>query len=88
VEGNFVVDLIANDIAKSASYSLPPDERYEFDVKHNPSILLRPLASHVLVPQTKLSLLAIQWVTQNFGLGKKVFSRRDIDSTMFWNADP
>lgn len=69
-------------------YSLSPDERYEFDVKHNPSILLRPLASRVLIPQTKLSLLAIQWVTRNFGLGKKVFSRRDIDFTMFWNADP
>jgi len=67
---------------------LSPDERHEFDVKHNPSILLRPLESRVLIPQTKLSLLAIQWVTRNFGLGKKVFSRRDIDPTMFWNADP
>jgi len=67
---------------------LLPDERYEFDVKLNPSVLLRRRAFHVLVPQTKLSLLVIQWVTRIFGLGKKVTSRGDIDSTMFWNADP
>ena len=30
----------------------------------------------------------IQWVTRNFGLGTKVFCRNDIDTDVFWNADP
>lgn len=62
--------------------------RYEFDVKRNPVVLLRPLQDRVLVPQTKLSLLMIQWLTRNFGLGKKVFSPFEIDTQAFWNADP
>ncbi|KAF4584696.1 hypothetical protein EYR38_001927 [Pleurotus pulmonarius] len=67
---------------------LPTTMRYEFDVKRNPVVLLRPLHDRVLVPQTKLSLLMIQWLTRNFGLGKKVFSPFEIDTQAFWNADP
>ncbi|KAF7437511.1 hypothetical protein PC9H_004353 [Pleurotus ostreatus] len=67
---------------------LPATMRYEFDVKRNPVVLLRPLQDRVLVPQTKLSLLMIQWLTRNFGLGKKVFSPFEIDTQAFWNADP
>ena len=69
-------------------FRLLDHERYEFDVKHNPTVLLRPMASRVLVPQTKLSLLVVQWTTRNFGLGIKVFKREDIDPDAFWNADP
>lgn len=61
---------------------------YEFDVKRNPVILLRPLQDRVLVPQTKLSLLMIQWLARNSGLGGKVFSPFESDTQVFWNADP
>ncbi|KAF9489170.1 hypothetical protein BDN71DRAFT_1456483 [Pleurotus eryngii] len=72
----------------SLGKGLPATMRYELDVKRNPVVLLRPLQDRVLVPQTKLSLLVIQWLTRNFGLGKKVFSPFEIDTQAFWNADP
>ena len=42
----------------------------------------------MIIPQNKLTLLLIQWATSNFGLGKKVYSRGDIDPSALWNADP
>ncbi|KAK7444575.1 hypothetical protein VKT23_015253 [Stygiomarasmius scandens] len=66
-------------------YNLPEDQRYELDVWNNPICLLRPCA-RVIVPQTKLSLLLIQWSVHNFGLGKKVSQSEDIDPKAFWNA--
>lgn len=70
------------------AYSLPAESVYEFDIRSNPSVLLRRHEERVLIPQTKLSLLAIQWCTKNFGLGKKVLGTADVDLTQFWNADP
>ncbi|KZS87358.1 hypothetical protein SISNIDRAFT_460971 [Sistotremastrum niveocremeum HHB9708] len=70
------------------AYQLPAENYYEFDVQTNPSVLLRRHEQRVLIPQTKLSLLAIQWCTKNFGLGKKVLGTSEVDLTQFWNADP
>ncbi|KAJ7597737.1 hypothetical protein C8J56DRAFT_920817 [Mycena floridula] len=69
-------------------YNLPEDRRYEYDVRRNPALLLHPLPGKVIIPQTKLTILIIQWASCNFGLGKKVYSAEDIDSEAFWNADP
>ncbi|KAF9071478.1 hypothetical protein BDP27DRAFT_1322205 [Rhodocollybia butyracea] len=69
-------------------YELSEDQRYELDIKRNPVVLLRPLPNKIIIPQTKLTLLLIHWATCNFGLGKKVHSKDEIDSTLFWNADP
>ncbi|KIK58203.1 hypothetical protein GYMLUDRAFT_45415 [Collybiopsis luxurians FD-317 M1] len=69
-------------------YELPEEQRYEYDVRRNPVLLLRPLYGKVIIPQTKLTMLVIQWAACNFGLGKKVYSASDIDSEAFWNADP
>ncbi|PBK64091.1 hypothetical protein ARMSODRAFT_1023496 [Armillaria solidipes] len=69
-------------------YELPEELRYEYDVRRNPSLLLRPLPGSVIIPQTKLTLLLIRWASSNFGLGKKVYSAEEIDPTAFWNADP
>lgn len=70
------------------AYSLSEDQRYEFDIKSHPSVLLRSHPVRVLIPTTKLSLFAIQWTSWIFGLGKSVLAAGDIDSTAFWNADP
>ncbi|KAK0490102.1 hypothetical protein EDD18DRAFT_1358738 [Armillaria luteobubalina] len=69
-------------------YELPEELRYEYDVRRNPSLLLRPLPGSVIIPQTKLTLLLIRWASSNFGLGKKIYSAEEIDSEAFWNADP
>ncbi|KAJ7773483.1 hypothetical protein B0H16DRAFT_1512507 [Mycena metata] len=69
-------------------YALPEDERYEYDVRNNPALLIRPLPGKTIIPQTKLTILIIQWAACNFGLGKKVYSAEDIDPDAFWNADP
>ncbi|KAJ7239022.1 hypothetical protein B0H12DRAFT_85226 [Mycena haematopus] len=69
-------------------YALPEDLRYEYDVRLNPALLLRPLPVKTIIPQTKLTVLVIQWASCNFGLGKKVYSAEDIDPEAFWNADP
>lgn len=59
---------------------------YTFDVKKNPSVLLRP-SKLVLVPDTKLSMLALVWCTDIFGLGRKAANEGDIDPDAYWNAD-
>ncbi|KAJ7627674.1 hypothetical protein DFH06DRAFT_1227823 [Mycena polygramma] len=69
-------------------YTLPEDLRYEYDVRHNPTFLLRALPLKTIIPQTKLTMLVIQWAACNFGLGKKVYSAEDIDPEAYWNADP
>ncbi|KAJ6498335.1 hypothetical protein DFH09DRAFT_1204218 [Mycena vulgaris] len=69
-------------------YALPEDQRYEYDIRHNPTLLLRPLPVKTIIPQTKLTILITQWAACNFGLGKKVYSAEDIDPEAFWNADP
>ncbi|KAK0205941.1 hypothetical protein DFS33DRAFT_544920 [Desarmillaria ectypa] len=69
-------------------YELPEEMRYEYDVRRNPSLLLQPLQGSVIIPQTKLTLLLIRWASSNFGLGKKIYSAEELDSTAFWNADP
>ncbi|KAJ4466256.1 hypothetical protein J3R30DRAFT_3719535 [Lentinula aciculospora] len=69
-------------------YVLPDEQQYEYDIRRNPVLLLRPLPNKVIIPQTKLTVLIIQWAACNFGLGKKVYSAQDIDSEAFWNADP
>ncbi|KAJ7039899.1 hypothetical protein C8F04DRAFT_1085268 [Mycena alexandri] len=69
-------------------YTLPEHERYEYDVRNNPALLIRPLLGKTIIPQTKLTILIIQWAACNFGLGKKVYSAEDIDPDAFWNADP
>ncbi|PCH40333.1 hypothetical protein WOLCODRAFT_150373 [Wolfiporia cocos MD-104 SS10] len=70
------------------AYELPEDQRYEFDVKRNSTVLLRGIPGRVLIPTTKLSLLCILWLSRNFGLGHKVYSASDIVADAFWNADP
>lgn len=50
--------------------------------------MLYPLKDIIIIPQTKLTLLVIQWAACNFGLGKKVYSEEDVDPCAFWNADP
>ena len=70
------------------AYQLPEEQQYEYDVRRNPALLLRPLDDRVIIPQTKLTVLIIQWAACNFGLGKKVYSVDDIDRSAFWNADP
>ncbi|KAF5387542.1 hypothetical protein D9757_006541 [Collybiopsis confluens] len=69
-------------------YELPQEQQYEYDVRRNPVLLLRPLPDKVIIPQTKLTILVIQWAACNFGLGKKVYSASEIDPQAFWNADP
>ncbi|KAJ7853762.1 hypothetical protein B0H13DRAFT_2082515 [Mycena leptocephala] len=69
-------------------YALPEELRYEYDVRQNPALLLRPLPIKTIIPQTKLTMLVIQWAACNFGLGKKIYSAEDIDPDAFWNADP
>ncbi|KAJ7429700.1 hypothetical protein FB451DRAFT_602557 [Mycena latifolia] len=69
-------------------YALPEELRYEYDIRQNPTLLLRPLPAKTIIPQTKLTILVIQWAACNFGLGKKVYAAEDIDPEAFWNADP
>ncbi|KAJ6571849.1 hypothetical protein B0H19DRAFT_1131557 [Mycena capillaripes] len=69
-------------------YALPEELRYEYDVRQNPALLLRSLPVKTIIPQTKLTILLIQWAACNFGLGKKVYSAEDFDAEAWWNADP
>ncbi|THU95894.1 hypothetical protein K435DRAFT_112089 [Dendrothele bispora CBS 962.96] len=69
-------------------YQLPEEQQYEYDIWRNPMLLLQPLQNRVIIPQTKLTVLIIQWAACNFGLGKKVYSLQDVDPESFWNADP
>ncbi|KAF7367400.1 hypothetical protein MSAN_00802600 [Mycena sanguinolenta] len=69
-------------------YALPENLRYEYDVRLNPTLLLHHLPVKTIIPQTKLTILVIQWASCNFGLGKKVYSEEEIDMEAFWNADP
>ncbi|KAE9407544.1 hypothetical protein BT96DRAFT_986537 [Gymnopus androsaceus JB14] len=69
-------------------YELPEEQQYEYNIRRNPVLLLRPLSGKIIIPETKLTMLIIQWAACNFGLGKKVYSAQDIDHEAFWNADP
>ncbi|KAK7438592.1 hypothetical protein VKT23_017927 [Stygiomarasmius scandens] len=69
-------------------YQLPEETQYEYDIRRNPTLLLQPLKDRVIIPQTKLTVLIIQWAACNFGLGKKVYSLQEVDPEAFWNADP
>ncbi|KAF7350540.1 hypothetical protein MVEN_01359900 [Mycena venus] len=69
-------------------YALSEDLRYEYDVRHNPALLLRPLSGKTIIPQTKLTMLIVQWAACNFGLGKKSIRLKASTPTLFWNADP
>ncbi|KIK68267.1 hypothetical protein GYMLUDRAFT_35648 [Collybiopsis luxurians FD-317 M1] len=88
------VDYYAEDEDKSLprselwAYRMPKDQQYELDIKQNPMTLLRPLPNRIIIPQTKLTLFLAHWISYNFGLGKMVHSREDLDANTFWNADP
>ncbi|KAF9061843.1 hypothetical protein BDP27DRAFT_313586 [Rhodocollybia butyracea] len=69
-------------------YELPEEQQYEYDIRRHPTLLLSPLKDRVIIPQTKLTMLIIQWSACNFGLGKKVYSIEDINRDALWNADP
>ncbi|KAG6813609.1 hypothetical protein H0H92_009226 [Tricholoma furcatifolium] len=67
--------------------SMPSNwKRYDWDIKSNPALLLkRPSEKMVIIPETRLSLLLLRYVSQIYGLGN-IINTGGVNEDAFWNA--
>ncbi|KIK58368.1 hypothetical protein GYMLUDRAFT_86274 [Collybiopsis luxurians FD-317 M1] len=68
-------------------HTLPEHQIIPYNICDDPDLLLHRVASgSVLIPESKLTELVVNWATTYYRLGKDVSREEDFDEKAYWNA--